>query len=54
MPERNGIPRNEAGQAPTRDARETEERLHEKERSQHGGANKERTREQIDQVRSKA
>jgi hypothetical protein len=54
MPERTGIPRNEEGQPPTRSAKETEERLEEKARAQRGGANKDRTEDQIDKVRSKA
>lgn len=54
MSERTGIPRNEAGQPPTRSAKETEERLEEKERAQRGGANKDRTDKQIDEVHSKA
>jgi hypothetical protein len=51
--ERTPIPRNEKGQAPTRTPEETEERLEQKQRGQKGGANKERTEEQIDEVRSK-
>lgn len=46
-------PRNQAGQPPTRTADETEERLKEKGRDQHGEANKVRTEEQIDQVRAR-
>lgn len=53
MAERTGIPRNEEGQKPTRTPEETEQRLKEKERSQQGGANKVRTEEQIDEVRTK-
>ena len=37
MTERSGMPRNQEGQAPTRNADETEARLQEKERSQRGG-----------------
>jgi hypothetical protein len=51
MPDR--TPRNQVGQKPTRKPDETEERLREKEREQMGGANKVRTEEQIDEVRSK-
>ena len=50
MPE---TPRNQEGQKPTRKPEETEERLREKERAQRGAANKVRTEEQIDEVRSK-
>lgn len=46
-------PRNQVGQKPTRKPEETEERLREKERKQTGGANKVRTEEQIDEVRTK-
>lgn len=46
-------PRNQAGQSPTRTAQETEERLEEKARDQKGGANKVRTEERIDEVRSR-
>jgi hypothetical protein len=53
MTDTSRIPRNQAGQKPTRDADETEERLKEKEREQRGAANKVRTEEQIDEVRSK-
>jgi hypothetical protein len=53
MSSRTGIPRNEVGQAPTRTPAETEERLKEKESAQRGGANKDRTDAQIDEVRSK-
>ena len=45
-------PRNEAGQRPTRTPEETEARLEEKARDQKGGANKVRTEEQIDEVRT--
>jgi hypothetical protein len=48
------MPRNQEGQPPTRRPDETEARLKEKERAQRGAANKERTEEQIDEVRSKA
>ena len=54
MSERTGIPRNEEGQPPTRNPKETEERLEEKERAQRGRANQDHTEEQIDKVRSKA
>jgi hypothetical protein len=54
MSERTGIPRNEEDQPPTRSAKETEARLEEKMRAQRGGANKDRTERQIDEVRSKA
>lgn len=50
MPE---TPRNQEGEPPTRNAEETEERLREKERAQRGEANKLRTGEQIDEVRSR-
>lgn len=46
-------PKNQVGQAPTRSPDETEERLEEKQRGQTGEANKIRTEEQIDEVRSK-
>jgi hypothetical protein len=46
-------PKNQAGQPPTRNADETEERLEEKERGQTGEANKMRTEDQIDEVRTK-
>lgn len=45
--------KNQVGQAPTRTPEETEERLKEKARDQKGGANKVRTEEQIDEVRTK-
>lgn len=45
-------PRNQEGQPPTRTPAETEERLEEKARDQQGGANKDRTEERIDEVRS--
>lgn len=51
--ERDGIPRNQVGQPPTRNPDETEERLAEKARMQKGEANKIRTDEQIDEVRTK-
>jgi hypothetical protein len=54
MSERAQSPRNEVGEPPTHSAKETEERLREKERAQHGGANRERTDRQIDEVRSRA
>jgi hypothetical protein len=53
VPERTGIPRNQEGQPPTRSPDETEERLEEKARAQRGAANRDRTKEQIDDVRSK-
>jgi hypothetical protein len=53
MTDASRTPRNQVGQKPTRDARETEERLKEKEREQRGAANRIRTEEQIDEVRSK-
>lgn len=46
-------PKNQAGQAPTRNPDETEKRLEEKERAQSGAANKLRTEDQIDEVRTK-
>lgn len=46
-------PKNQVGQPPTRTPEETEERLEEKRRGQTGEANKVRTEEQIDEVRSK-
>jgi hypothetical protein len=48
------MPKNQEGQAPTRNADETEARLQEKERSQRGAANKERTEQQIDEIRSRS
>lgn len=53
MKERPSIPKNQVGQPPTRTPDETEERLAEKARAQKGEANKLRTAEQIDEVRSK-
>ncbi|HEX9436215.1 MAG TPA: hypothetical protein VGA16_03540 [Candidatus Limnocylindria bacterium] len=53
MPETPRTPENQAGQKPTRSPEETEARLKEKEQEQRGGANKVRTQEQIDEVRSK-
>lgn len=53
MTDRSDTPRNEVGQKPSRTPEETEERLKEKERDQRGGANKVRTEEQIDEVRTK-
>jgi len=53
MKERASIPKDQAGQKPTRTPDETEERLEEKARGQKGGANKARTEEQIAEVRSK-
>lgn len=47
------MPKNDVGQSPTRTPEETEERLKEKARDQKGGANKTRTEEQIDEVRTK-
>jgi hypothetical protein len=52
MNERTRVPRNDEGQPPTKSPDETEERLKEKERAQRGGANKQRTQDQIDEVRS--
>lgn len=52
MTEKARIPRNLEGQPPTRTPEETEERLREKERAQRGEANRLRTEEQIDEVRS--
>lgn len=46
-------PRNQEGQPPTRTPEETEDRLEEKARAQRGEANKARTAEQIDEVRTK-
>jgi hypothetical protein len=46
-------PKNQAGQPPTRTPDETEERLEEKERAQTGEANRMRTEDQIDEVRTK-
>jgi hypothetical protein len=46
-------PKNQVGQPPTRTPDETEDRLREKERGQMGGANRIRTEEQIDEVRTK-
>ena len=46
-------PKNQVGQPPTRTPDETEERLEEKQRGQTGEANRIRTDEQIDEVRSK-
>lgn len=54
MPENDKDPRNQAGQPPTRTPEETGDRLEEKARDQKGGANKVRTEEQIDEVRSRA
>lgn len=53
MTETSDTPKNQVGQKPTRDPEETEERLREKAQAQRGGANKVRTEEQIDEVRSK-
>lgn len=44
-------PRNEEGQPPTRTPDETAERLEEKARRQVGEANKDRTAQQIDEVK---
>jgi hypothetical protein len=52
MSERTAIPRNGVGQPPTRTPEATKERLEEKERAQRGGANRDRTDRQIDEVRS--
>ena len=46
-------PKNQAGQPPPKTPDETEERLEEKARAQSGQANKRRTEEQIDEVRTK-
>ena len=46
-------PRNQEGQRPTKNAGETEKRLEEKARTQRGGANKPRTADQIDEVRTR-
>jgi hypothetical protein len=46
-------PKNQAGQPPTRNPHETQKRLEEKERGQTGEANKMRTEDQIDEVRTK-
>jgi len=43
-------PKNQEGQPPTKSADETASRLRDKERGQKGGANKERTEEQIEDV----
>jgi hypothetical protein len=51
--ERASTPKNQIGQPPTRTPDETEERLEEKAQAQKGEANKIRTEEQIDEVRSK-
>ena len=53
MTENASMPRNQVGQPPTRKPDETEARLQEKERDQRGGANRMRTEEQIDEVRTK-
>lgn len=53
MREQSDTPKNQAGQAPTRNADETEERLGEKERGQTGKANKIRTEDQITEVRAR-
>lgn len=53
MKEHAKAPRNQEGQPPTRNADETEERLEEKQRAQTGEANKMRTEDQIDEVRTK-
>ena len=53
MKEHAKAPKNQAGQPPTRNPDETEERLEEKERAQTGEANKMRTEDQIDEVRTK-
>jgi hypothetical protein len=53
MKERASIPKNQIGQPPTRTPDETEERLEEKARAQKGEANKVRTKQQIDEVRTK-
>lgn len=53
MKEHPKAPRNQAGQPPTRSPGETQERLEEKERAQTGEANKLRTEDQIDEVRTK-
>lgn len=53
MHERRDVPKNIAGQRPSRTPEETEERLKEKEREQRGGANRVRTEEQIDEVRAR-
>jgi hypothetical protein len=53
MTEQSKTPRNQAGQPPTRNPDETEERLEEKERGQTGEANRMRTEDQIDEVRTK-
>ncbi|MGH2378248.1 MAG: hypothetical protein ACRDGT_07200 [Candidatus Limnocylindria bacterium] len=47
------IPKNQAGQPPTRTPDETEERLEEKERGMRGKADRLRTEDQIDEVRTK-
>lgn len=53
MTVKEATPKNQIGQPPTRTADETEERLEEKLRGQSGAANKVRTEDQIDEVRSK-
>jgi hypothetical protein len=53
MKEHSKTPKNQAGQPPTRNPDETEERLEEKERAQTGEANRMRTEDQIDEVRTK-
>jgi hypothetical protein len=46
----NESPRNQRGQPPTRNAKETEERLEEKEREERGEANRERIEAKIESL----
>ena len=49
--DRNDTPRNQEGQAPTRSAAETEDRLEEKEHEDLGQANKDRIEAKISQLK---
>lgn len=53
MKEHAKAPKNQAGQPPTRNPDETEERLEEKERAQSGEANRLATKDKIDELRTK-
>lgn len=49
--DKNGTPRNQENQPPTRNASETEERLEEKEHADRGQANKDRIEAKISQLK---
>ena len=53
MKDKNDVPRNEAGERPTRSPDETVDRLEQKKKQEHGAANKERIEEQEREVRSR-